>query len=67
MASRLHTDMSDLDAQFDEGRTDRQKWNGQDSESFDANAATPPLTLAEWLARDLPEPDRLLGDLFSTT
>src|SRR6478672_9367364 len=27
----------------------------------------PPLTLAEWLDRDLPEPDRVLGDLLSTT
>ena len=30
MANRLHTDMSDLDAQFDEDQSKRQKWNGQD-------------------------------------
>jgi KaiC/GvpD/RAD55 family RecA-like ATPase len=28
---------------------------------------SPPLTLAQWLERDLPEPDRVLGDLLSTT
>jgi AAA domain-containing protein len=38
-----------------------KKENGPDPD------AAPPLTLAEWLARDLPEPDRLLGDLLTTT
>ena len=32
-----------------------------------AEERPPPLTLAEWLDRDLPEPDRVLGDLLSTT
>jgi hypothetical protein len=30
-------------------------------------APRPPLTIAEWLARDLPEPDYLLGEWLSTT
>jgi SpoVK/Ycf46/Vps4 family AAA+-type ATPase len=41
-----------------------QRTNGPDP---DATEKPPPLTLAEWLARDLPEPDRLLGDLLTAT
>lgn len=41
----------------------RYQGNGPDA---DANTL-PPLTLAEWLVRDLPEPDHLLGGLLSTT
>ena len=41
----------------------RYQGNGPDA---DANTL-PPLTLAEWLVRDLPEPDHLLGSLLSTT
>ena len=40
----------------------RYQGNGPDA---DANTL-PPLTLAEWLVRDLPEPDHLLGGLLST-
>jgi RecA-family ATPase len=39
------------------------KPNGPDAQPH----TDPPLTLAEWLERDLPEPDNLLGTLLNTT
>lgn len=38
-----------------------------DFEDRDRTVKLPPLTINEWLARDLPEPDYLMGSVFSTT
>jgi hypothetical protein len=70
MANRppIGADFADLDQRFDESESKRRKGNGQEPPcQSDPNAPLPPLTLAEWLARDLPKPDRLLGDLLTTT
>jgi hypothetical protein len=40
---------------------------GANDELGDNNAGQPPLTIEQWLARDLPEPDFIMGNWLSTT
>jgi AAA domain len=51
-------------AELDAGREGGAR---RTSDKANGAAAKPTLTLSEWLSRDLPEPDFLLGELLSTT
>lgn len=50
-----------------DGKTDTKAESGTGKAGAKANELAIPLTTSEWLRRDLPLPDRLLGDWFTTT